>query len=246
MILEVDVGNSALKWRIVNDQADIVARGRSLLSSNNMLVEVAVRFPELQSARLSCVANVDVRNSLSKCIFELWGIQGEFAETKKSFSGLTVVYDDPARLGVDRWLAMLAAFHEVAGPVCVFDCGSAVTVDLVGFNGAHRGGYIVPGLRMQQDVLLAATGQIRIEQDVADTLCAWGASTEQAVNFGVARMVAGFIDGIVDELIVGNESPTAMFLTGGDASVLLPFLKHAELFEIRPELVMNGLAVALP
>jgi len=245
MILEVDVGNSALKWRVINAQGDVLARGRSLLTASNMLYELSVEFPSVRVARVSCVAKADVRERLGACIFDLWGVRSRFAETKKWFSGLSIAYDAPARLGVDRWLAMLAAFHEVGGPVCVFDCGSAVTVDSVEAGGVHKGGYIVPGLRMQRDALLNSTGQIRIEKAVDDSSLGWGASTEEAVGYGVTRMVSGFIDELVDELLA-NKMPPSLFLTGGDAPLLFPLLKHSSLFEVRPELVMDGLVVALP
>lgn len=245
MILEVDVGNSALKWRVVCPQRGVLARGRSFLTDSHLLSEAALAFPCLQVARLSCVAGAAIREKLAQCILDLWGVQGRFAETKKSFVGLNVVYDDPLRLGVDRWLAMLAAFQEVAGAVCIFDCGSAVTVDFVAENGVHKGGYIVPGLRMQRNALLRNTGQIQIEKSVDEGSLNWGVSTEQAVGFGVVRMVAAFIDAVVDELLVA-ERPVVLFLTGGDAGKLLPLLRHASLFEVRSELVMDGLSVALP
>lgn len=243
MILEVDGGNSALKWRVIDSRGGILGRGRSLLSDNNMLNRLAQQFPQVQLVRLSCVASEDVRQSLAQRIFDLWALEGRFAETKKSFAGLTVVYDDAGRLGVDRWLAMLAAFHETAGPVCVFDCGSAITVDLVVEKGVHKGGYIIPGIKMQRDALLENTELIRIEKALESHNFGWGCSTEEAVNFGISRMVAGFIDSIVDELLLSGPLP-ALFLTGGDAALLMPLLKHAVLFELRSELVLDGLQVA--
>lgn len=245
MILEIDAGNTALKWRVVDANGDVRTEGRSSLSADNLFARLAVEFPCLQKARLSCVANTDIRTGLVEAVFDSWGARTQLAETQKLFAGLTIAYSDPSRLGVDRWLAMLAARREVTGPVCVFDCGSAVTVDLVEGNGKHRGGYIVPGLNMQRNTLLSSTGQIRIEHAVDYQHGAWGCSTEEAVSFGVARMVAGFVDTIAAELLASDAPPT-LLLTGGDADLLLPLLENAALFEVRPALVMDGLAIALP
>ncbi|MEH6359040.1 MAG: type III pantothenate kinase [Pseudomonadales bacterium] len=245
MILEIDVGNSALKWRVVDTQGCALDKGRSLLASINMLGEVSLNYPFVKLARISCVASAEVRQKLAQEVFDLWGIEGRFAETKKSYAGLSIAYVDPARLGVDRWVAMLAAHREAAGPVCVFDCGSAITVDLVEEKGLHKGGYIVPGLGMQRESLLRNTGQIRVEALVSADRFGWGVSTEEAIDFGLSRMVAGFIDDIVGELLERRVMPV-LFLTGGDAELLLPLLKHALLFKLRPELVLDGLRVALP
>lgn len=245
MILEIDVGNSALKWRVVDAQECILGKGRSLLTGINMLGEVSLNYPLVKLARISCVASAEVRQKLAQEVFDLWGVEGRFAETKKSFAGLRVAYVDPARLGVDRWVAMLAAIQEAAGPVCVFDCGSAITVDLVEEKGLHKGGYIVPGLGMQRESLLSNTGQIRVEKLVNAESFGWGVSTEEAIELGLSRMVAGFIDGVVDELLERRVVPV-LFLTGGDAELLLPLLKYASLFKVRPKLVLDGLRIALP
>jgi type III pantothenate kinase len=244
VILEVDAGNSALKWRVIDADSGVLVSGRSLLSQGNVFTQLAVDFPCLQEAKFSCVAKGAVADQLAQSVFDLWGIRGQFAQTQKHCSGLTVAYDDPSRLGVDRWLAMLAAFHEVRGAVCVFDCGSAVTADFVTVEGLHQGGYIAPGLKMQRDALLSNTGQIRFENAFDSQQYGWGSSTEQAVGSGVVRMVVEFIDGVVDELLE-LDAPPILYLTGGDAELLLPLLKRSLLFEVRSELVMDGLVVAL-
>ena len=38
-------------------------------------------------------------------------------------------YAEPERMGVDRWLVMLAAHARNEGALCVIDAGTAVTVD---------------------------------------------------------------------------------------------------------------------
>jgi len=245
MILEIDAGNTALKWRVLGVNSRVVDRGSFPFDDEQALSGIADRFPGINASRLSCVAKAQVREKLSEQILTRWGVAVAVAQTKRCFEGLTVVYDDPQRLGVDRWLAMLAAKKEVDGAVCVIDCGSAVTVDMVASDGRHAGGYIVPGLAMQKKTLLSNTGQIRIETEVADRADAWGCSTEQAVSFGVVRMVVSFIDAIVDQLRT-EDVGLALFLTGGDAEALLPLVKYRDLFCYRPELVLDGLAIALP
>ena len=49
-------------------------------------------------------------------------------------------------LGVDRFLAMLAALERFPNsPLLVIDAGSAVTFDVIDAKGMHQGGLIMPG-----------------------------------------------------------------------------------------------------
>jgi len=245
MILDVDAGNTALKWRLSNAEKGIVARGRSVYGDDQLFCNVAKQFPAINMVRLSSVAKPELDAFIASYVLQLWGIPVVVAKTKSSFAGLTVAYKNANRLGVDRWLAMLAARDIAEGAVCIVDCGSAITVDMVDAGGLHQGGYIVPGLAMQRKTLLNSTGQIRIEHEVEQASVSWGRNTEEAISFGVLQMAVSFIDAIVDRFAEGRES-VALFLTGGDAAVLRPLLKSGERFYEHPELVMDGLVVALP
>jgi len=241
MILEIDIGNTCLKWRILG--VDDCAAGRCE-HGVGFLGEVNDLFGQINLVRIACVAQEDVKKLVSDHVFKLWGVVPQVAKTLKNHAGLAVVYQDPSRLGVDRWLAMLAAYRNSGKSVCVVDCGSAITVDFVDGQGQQVGGYIVPGIAMQVSALLNSTGQIRLEATVEPNFKAWGKSTEEAVNFGVFRQVASLINSIVDELVLNKESPE-FYITGGDAQILLPMLRGREKFRQCPDLVMDGLALAV-
>ena len=82
---------------------------------------------------------------------------GRFSPVRRdSACGLRNGYRDPAQLGVDRWLAMCAAWQQFPGSLCVVDAGTAVTIDVVAADGAHSGGLILPGVCL--DGNRAATG----------------------------------------------------------------------------------------
>ena len=66
-------------------------------------------------------------------------------------------YAEPARLGIDRWAAIIAAYHRFPEGACVVDCGTACTFDLVDAGGRHRGGYILPGLSAMEGAVLGET-----------------------------------------------------------------------------------------
>lgn len=242
--LEIDVGNTRLKWRVLDENGLRVSAGHD--SHDGVFLDsLQQQFKILASVCIACVAQASIKQNLCQRVFSLWGVEARLARTQKKHAGLQVAYDDPSRLGVDRWLAMLAAWHDAKQGVCVIDCGSAITVDLVDGKGLHLGGYIVPGLAMQKNSLLSSTSQIRMDEQVAGCKRAWGSSTEEAVNLGVLRMVTSFINAIVDE-VVEDVNAYVFYITGGDASALLSRLHYNEQFCHRPELVLDGLAIALP
>jgi type III pantothenate kinase len=141
-------------------------------------------------------------------------------------------YQDVARLGVDRLLAMEAAYRLEGRAVIVIDCGSAVTVDVVSDEGLHLGGYIVPGYRLQQRSLLLDTS---LEFKAIETSLALGQSTDQCINFGIARMVYSLCQSVIEQF-----NRPAVFLTGGDLDGVLGLF--SELGSVKPDLVFKGMS----
>lgn len=244
MILEIDIGNTRLKWRLFNAKSERIAGGASERSAV-FLHDLHKQFAVLSQVRIACVAKQDITKDICEAVVCLWSITPQLAITQKKHAGLEIAYQDPSRLGVDRWLAMLAAYGQAKRSVCVIDCGSAITVDLVSAHGKQLGGYIVPGVAMQKASLLESTGQIRLEQAVDVRHKSWGRNTEEAVDYGVLQQVTSFINAIVDELI-GAEDLPVFFITGGDAEMLLSMIRCREQFNYCPDLVMDGLALAFP
>ncbi|TZF80437.1 type III pantothenate kinase, partial [Cognatilysobacter lacus] len=84
----------------------------------------------------------------------------ELARTQAHFDGLRIAYATPARLGVDRFLAMLGARRHVPGPVLVCGIGTALTLDLVDGDGHHLGGRIAPSPQLMREALHARAPQL--------------------------------------------------------------------------------------
>ena len=171
------------------------------------------------------------------------GLETEFARSQAWAAGVRNAYAEPERLGVDRWLAMLAGFAEVGGAVCVLDCGSAITADLVDADGDHRGGYIVPGLAMMRASLLAETDRVRFGAAVTGTGGAPGHNTAEAVGGGTLLAAAGFL--AAARARFARDCPGAtVLLTGGDAQTIAACVDFP--LQLRPQLVLDGLCRALP
>jgi len=243
MILEVDIGNTRSKWRLVTEEGSEQRSG--ICNPDEIAVEA---FRDLGGsqipcrARVACVRALSIRQQFAH-VLASHGIQAVFAESSAYCAGVTNGYSDPKRLGVDRWLAVIAAYAEVHGALCVVDCGSAITVDFVDEHGAHAGGYIAPGFRAMQQSLLAATDLVRFADAFNHGEIVPGRNTATAVQGGIQLAAVGVVEAALSRYR-RHLPEVSLLLTGGDAELILPHLARPAF--LRPTLVLDGLRLALP
>ncbi len=245
MILDLDVGNSRIKWRVGETGGQPVASG-SVPAVDDLFTPPLAQF-DIQRARIACVRGSELLAGLENSLEARWKLVPEVARVSRHCQGVSVAYADLNRLGVDRWLAMLAAYRTASGPVVVVDCGTALTVDLVAAHGDHLGGYIVPGLRLGTTALTGNT-TIRLAAQ-PDWGLDPGQSTEDAIYHGSLMMLVSLIEAVIRRERAGlfRSAAPVVLLTGGDAGLIKQFVDAARL-EVRvvPDLVLDGLALALP
>jgi len=227
--LDLDVGNTRTKWR--------VGRSRGWLISPNLPL-VSGRIDRVR------VSNVAIGMELFEHkILEAYGIKPEFAKTTAMMAGVRCGYLDPTALGVDRWLAILAAWNKVKLNCVVIGAGTALTIDFVTRDGDHIGGYIVPGLTAMSRSLNDETSGIKVRFDSTDDLSP-AEDTTGAVNRGILLMTTSFISGCISWLQAQSPDEFGVFVTGGNAEVIASHIECTTV--IYPELVLDGLNLALP
>lgn len=243
MILDMDAGNTRLKW--VLHEGDIDGETKSGFVAREQVPTALACFDLLpiERVRLSSVAG-DSTDAICA-----WGARRdvvvEVARVVDGAAGLVCGYMQPDRLGIDRWLALLAARRLCSGSYAVADAGTALTLDVVDKDGIHLGGFIVPGLQMMMDSLGANTWGIKVD-DISRSTVAAGTSTSEAVANGCLAAAVGLIEKIMSEYRCDN-----LFLTGGDATRLADQFKEMTSsgrakVAVCPHLVLAGLSVALP
>ena len=128
----IDIGNSAIKWRTSD----------SKVCSEKVSDFVSNTLPQAVSAWGSAVANLNIIEDI-KTLFK----EFHLVQSQKKFNNLVIAYDDPSRLGSDRFCAMLGSTnHFPQRPILLIDIGSAMTFDIIDGTGFHQGGLIMPGL----------------------------------------------------------------------------------------------------
>ncbi|GLK89847.1 pantothenate kinase [Pseudomonas turukhanskensis] len=246
MILELDCGNSFIKWRVLDRQSAVVGGG-VVGSTEELLVGLdKVSGLTLRAARMVSVRSDDETSALANLLFERFAVTTLRARPAEVIEGVTNGYDDYQRLGLDRWLAIVAAYR-LAGKAClVLDLGTAVTSDFVAADGAHLGGFICPGVPLMRNQLRTHTRRIRYDDDAAERALhdlTPGRSTVEAVERGCSLMLRGFVQ---TQLELAREywgESFEVFLTGGDAGSVEEILPAAR---VMPDLIFIGLAIACP
>ena len=227
--LEVDIGNSRTKWRFGNETGFIPGVG----------------IPEMRHRPericISCVASG--RRLIAEKFEEAFGIRPEFAQPTAYLAGLTCGYEDPSLLGVDRWLALVAGWNYTKRATVVVDFGTAVTIDFTAQSGHHLGGYIVPGLGLMASVLTKDTAKVRVVGELSSDHFP-GRDTVQAVQRGTTAMLFNFVESSVTRFSKECPDAPAVLLTGGDAGIASDRLSIVT--QVEPDLVLNGLRLALP
>jgi type III pantothenate kinase len=244
MILEFDIGNTTLKWRLLDIAGAVIKRGR--LGSVAQLPEIEGSLEGVTRIRVSSVATPATAATLDKWVRSRLGPGIELAQAEGACAGLTNSYAEPERMGVDRWLAMLAAYVPRGRAVLVIDAGTALTLDFIDAGGQHRGGYILPGQVLSQDALLRETSRVRFTED--SIVCALpGRSTAEAVRNGALFSLVAAATAAARQARSFWGDDFAAVITGGDGEVVHDHLVAAgEVCEFVPDLVFEGLGFALP
>ena len=243
--LLLDIGNSRLKWGVLDgheirrtghiSQQKIRERGLTVLTS---------RLPRrVDTVLASNVAGTSFATRITGVVGLHCDADVHFARTAREACGVTNSYRQPRRLGVDRWVAMIGAWHEVQSACLVIDAGTAVTIDALDDAGRHLGGQIVAGIALMAETLAARTSDIpnikRRAASQARGLEMFANTTAGAVGHGAVNAVVGAIERAADVMHEEGLDAT-IILTGGDASRILKLLDEEPLH--RPHLVLQGLA----
>ncbi len=234
MILDIDAGNSFVKWRVV-DNSEVIAAGSEATEQVSKQGLDLTRIAGLNQARISSVANRALAEKLGEQVQQQFNVEMQIARVSSIVSGVSCGYTEPEMLGIDRWLAVVAAYQRYLGPVLVVDAGSAITIDLIGPQGVHLGGYISPGLRLMREALWQGTAKVQVDRVESLNMLVPGTCTQDAVNRGCLLAVVATIEKLA------SQYPASIVITGGDATVVAEALSLTS--DHVPELVLDGLAV---
>ena len=259
LYLFFDVGNTRLKWAAVestqnpsDQQKKLWAYSGSISSKSLQSPEyrteladyIAKTLPKPAAIGFCCVAGQEAITNL-KSLFPQWSdVEWKQLKGDSPYAGMRSLYQDTSKLGADRWAAQIGARALSNKNTLIVNAGTATTIDLLGANGVHYGGWILPGLALMQSSLANNTAQLdlatRSEQH------GFGICTNDAIIGGCdAAQVGAILYGIhhAKELNIPIEK---IWLDGGNAKILAKEIAYANLpakqaLEVTEGLVLRGI-----
>ena len=243
MKLLLDIGNSSVNWAM-EDNLRFENEGAFSYQKDHIEHSLQENLSSLQTPTEILLANVagqDVYTQLDNWVHQYWQRQIWQPRVSAQLNGLKNSYIDTQQLGLDRWLAMLAAWDKYQSALCIVDCGSALTIDSIDDGGNHMGGYIVPGIELMQQALIMNTARIKVSINKIASL-EYANNTQAAINNGAFLATVSMIDRVVNNMQNVLHTPPTCIISGGMAELINPLLK--EPFKYEPNLVLNGLLIA--
>lgn len=233
----LDLGNTRLKCAPLHDDGSLGEVVALAHEPSAFAQELQRLLPEsADSAYLASVASPALTAVVVEVLTQRFR-SISLARSSARLAGMRIAYAEPARLGVDRFLALLAAHGRTPGPWLIAGVGTALTIDLLDRDGLHRGGRIGPSPGIMRQALHQAASQLPPE---GGDYREFASSTADALASGCEGAALGLIDrSLAQATRMLGQAPT-LLLHGGGADMLAPHFPDA----LRaPALVLEGLAL---
>jgi type III pantothenate kinase len=242
--LAIDVGNTRLKWALYGDarlNAPVFALGAEFLENIDNLAEGPWATLAAPERMLGCVVAGDAVRRRVEEQMEIWDVAAQWVVASPSEAGLANGYDYPTRLGADRWVAMIGAWHRMLamGPaqaLVVVMVGTAVTVDAVDAGGKFLGGLILPGHGIMLRALETGTAGLRVP---TGEVREFPTNTSDALTSGGTYAIAGAVERMVQHVRQHCGTEPKCIMAGGAGWKMAPSMSVQ--FELVDNLIFDGL-----
>ncbi len=243
MKLLFDLGNTRLKWAAMS--AGLVQQ-TGVCSADRQSVEAALLGLQKQLRERPVVTGcAAVGQSALVEQLTLW-VRTQCQQdlvlpaSEASFGRLQNSYRQPEKMGVDRWLAMIAAWRREQRACCVVDAGTACTVDLIDDSGQHVGGWIAPGRGLLVSAVAGRAARIEpLAEADQGTDPVWANNTDEALKAGVRELLLGLLERANIQASRSVGSTVRWLISGGDGRWLSEVAGMRA--EYCPHLVLEGL-----
>ena len=242
--LAIDVGNTRLKWALYTHpqrNAPLLAQGAEFLDNIDKLADGAWATLAAPTHMLGCIVAGDAVRRRVETQMEQWEVAPQWVVASASEVGLSNGYDHPSRLGADRWVAMIGAWHRAlsddpARPMVVVMVGTAVTVDAIDAHGKFLGGLILPGHGIMLRALESGTAGLHVP---TGEVREFPTNTSDALTSGGTFAIAGAVNCMVQHLRDHCGAEPKCVMAGGAGWKMAPSMSVQ--FELVDNLIFDGL-----
>jgi type III pantothenate kinase len=231
-----DLGNTRLKWAPL-DAAGRIGTVRAIAHDGTRFDDdLTLALPAgFADACVASVASTSLRVELLDALAQRCG-RISLACTQRRFGEVAIAYAQPARLGVDRFLALLGARARGGEAALVVGVGTALTIDWLDADGRHRGGRIAPAPMLMREALHARAPHLPAQ---GGHYVEFADDTDDALDSGCTGAALALVERSLRVVQAQAGAAPRLLLHGGGSDVLRTRLPHAI---DAPALVLEGLA----
>ena len=238
MIL-IDCGNSSLKVQYCRHRELRTSFSSNYQSGWQQRLAHWLGQQAATSCTFASVLDAGRQQAMDHILTDRYGPSITRLVSQAEHSGVINGYIHPETLGVDRWLALIAAAQICSGDCIVIDAGSAITLDLLRGDGQHLGGAILPGVNTSLDDFKRIFRHIDFSAEAISQSEHPGCSTEAAIQIDYGQNSLSLITKLVNRWskILGQELD--IVIAGGDAARVQKIINQPS--RIMPDLVFEGM-----
>ena len=242
--LALDVGNTRLKWAqyaSATAGARLLAQGAVFLENIDKLADGDWAALPAPSKILGCIVAGDAIKRRVAEQMDHWDVLPHWVVPGVQEAGLSNGYEHPARLGADRWVAMIGAHHRLLArgihkPCVVVMVGTAVTVEAIDASGRFLGGIILPGHGIMLRALESGTAGLHVP---TGDVCDFPTNTSDALTSGGTFAIAGAVQRMVENVTRHCGDTPECIMTGGAGWKMAPSMSVK--YELVESLIFDGL-----
>ena len=242
--LAIDVGNTRLKWALFDSaqpHAALLASGAKFLEHIETLAEDDWADLPVPTSMLGCVVAGDAVMRRVQQQMDIWDVHASWVVPREFEAGVTNGYEQPARLGADRWVAMVGGYQRMLAsgdprPCVVVMVGTAVTVEAIDAHGQFLGGVILPGHGIMLRALESGTAGLHVP---TGEVVPFPTNTSDALTSGGTFAIAGAVAHVFGLLQAHCQQQPVCYMTGGAGWKMAPLMSVP--VELVDGLIFDGL-----
>jgi type III pantothenate kinase len=247
MLLAIEQGNTNSLFA-VHDGANWVAQWRSATEPTRTADEYAVWLSQLMAMHKLDIGLLNacvISSVVPQSIFNLRNLSRRYLGVEPLIIGennielgIQVRTLKPSEVGSDRLVNAVGALVVYQPPLIIVDSGTAITLDVIGSDGAFEGGVIAPGIHLSMEALHAAAAKLpRIALQRPRRVV--GNDTVSAMQSGIFWGHVALIEGMIARIRTERNEALAVVATGGVASLFHGVTTAIDHFD--PDLTIRGL-----
>ncbi len=246
MILVVDIGNTNFKLLLFND---LTLEDFSIFHYFSQVKN----YLNQKSIDVVLISSVNEKRfiQLKNYLIKYKKIQTTLIDIDFPFS-FEIKYKTPDTLGIDRLCGIEGALFlesknknnndKIQNRILItIDCGTATTINILDSNNIFIGGIIAPGIETMFNSLNKKTANLPIVNHL-DYENVIGVDTKTSIASGVINSNIGLIELVINFIKKNYKGKKIdIYLTGGNSTLLKPYLKNPEEIKLVPELTCLGI-----